>query len=235
MAPSRQRPRPPTERERLAESIAARLDVPFTAAGVLLVLVVVAEGVTPASSAWKDVWVVAGWALWALFVVEFGLRLVIAPSSRAFLRRNWWQLVFLAVPFLRFLRAFTRSARVARAVSTSVRGTRTAARQLTGRVGWLAAVTLGVVLAATQVLFEYGPGLTYGEALHRSALAAVSGEPVGAEGAVVAVVEVALAVYATVFFAALAGALGAYFLGRNGSGGAGGQREGDGEGRGRRP
>ena len=216
MATSRQRARPPTERERLAESIAARLDVPFTAAGVLLVLVVVAEGVTPASSGWKDVWVVAGWALWALFVVEFVLRLVIAPSSRAFLRRNWWQLAFLAVPFLRFLRAFTRSARVARAVSMSVRGTRTAARELTSRVGWLVAVTLGVVLATAQVIFEYGPGLTYGEALHRAALAAVSGERVGGEGAVVAVVEVALAVYATVFFAALAGAVGAYFLGRSG-------------------
>lgn len=216
MAMSRERARPPTDRERLAESIAARLDVPFTVGGVLLVLVVVAEGVTPRASGWKDVWVVAGWGLWSLFVLEFVLRLVIAPSSRAFLRRNWWQLAFLAVPFLRFLRAFTRSARVARAVSTSVRGTRTAGRRLTSRVAWLAAVTVGVVLAAGQALFEYGPGLSYGESLHRAALAAVSGEPIGGGSAVVAALEIALAVYATVFFAALAGALGAYFLGRNG-------------------
>lgn len=202
-----------TDRERLAESIAAWLDVPLTAAGVLLVIVIVADGVTPAGSGWKTVWLVAGWALWALFAVELFLRLVIAPSTTAFLRRNWWQLVFLAVPFLRFLRAFTRSARVARAVSTSVRGTRTAARQLTSRVAWLASVTVGVVLASGQVLYEYGPGLTYGQSLHRAALAAVSGEPVGSGGAVVASIDIALAVYATVFFAALAGALGAFFLG----------------------
>lgn len=202
-----------TDRERLAESIAAWLDVPLTVAGVLLVLVIVADGVTPAGSGWKSVWLVAGWVLWALFALEFLLRVVIAPSTTAFLRRNWWQLAFLAVPFLRFLRAFTRSARVARAVSTSVRGTRTAARQLTSRVAWLASVTLGVVLASGQVLYEYGPGLTYGSSLHRAALAAVSGEPVGAEGTVVATMDIALALYATVFFAALAGALGAFFLG----------------------
>lgn len=40
------RGRPPTERGRPAESIAARLDVPFTAAGVLFVVVEPAEGVT---------------------------------------------------------------------------------------------------------------------------------------------------------------------------------------------
>ncbi len=202
-----------TDRERLAESLAAWLDVPLTFAGLLLVLVVVADGVTPGGSGWKTVWFVVGWALWALFALEFLLRLVIAPSTTAFLRRNWWQLAFLAVPFLRFLRAFTRSARVARAVSTSVRGTRTAARQLTSRVAWLAAVTIGVVLASGQVLYEFGPGLTYGQSLHRAALAAVSGEPVGSEGAVVATMDIALAVYATVFFAALAGAVGAFFLG----------------------
>lgn len=212
MAQPRASGRQRTDRERLAESIAARLDVPFTAAGILLVLVIVADGVTPARSGWKTVWLVAGWALWALFVLEFVLRLVVAPSTARFLRRNWWQLAFLAVPFLRFLRAFTRSARVARAVSTSVRGTRTAGRRLTSRVAWLVAVTIGVVLASGQVLYEYGPGLTYGQSLHRAALAAVSGEPVGSDGAVVATMDIALAVYATVFFAALAGALGAFFL-----------------------
>lgn len=215
MATSSRRLRPPTDGERLAESIAARLDVPFTVAGILFVLVIVADGVTPASSPWKDVWSTVGWMLWGLFVLEFALRLVIAPSRRTFLRRNWWQLVFLALPFLRFLRAFTRSARVARAVSSSVRGTRTAGRQLTSRVGWLVTVTLGVVLATGQVLYEYGPGLTYGESLHRAAMGAVSGQPIGADGALVAFLEIGLAVYATVFFAALAGALGAFFLGRN--------------------
>jgi voltage-gated potassium channel len=202
------------ERERRAEAVAARLDAPLTAAGVLVVVIIVADGVTPSTSAWKDVWVVAGWLLWGLFVLEFLVRLVIAPSTAAFLRRNWWQLLFLAVPFLRFMRGLTRSARVARALSGSVRGTRTAARTLGGRIAWLSATTVAVVVAAGQVLFEYGPGLSYGQALHDVAVGAISGEPIGRDGAVVAVLDIALALYAAVFFAALAASVGAFFLHR---------------------
>jgi voltage-gated potassium channel len=208
--------RTPTEREELAERIASRLDVPITAAGVVLVLIVVAENVTPAGSPLEPLWTTASWALWGLFAVEFGLRLVIAPSTPTFLRRNWWQLAFLAVPFLRFLRAFTRAARLARVASTSVRTTRTAGRTLAGRVGSLVGVTVATVLASSEILFEYGPGVSYPRALHDATLAAVSGETLEATGAVADGLEIILAVHATVVFAALAGSLGAFFLERRG-------------------
>ncbi len=151
----------PSEREELAERIASRLDIPITAAGVLLVLVVVAHNITPAGSPLGLLWTAASWALWGLFAMEFALRLVIAPSTPTFLRHNWWQLAFLAVPFLRFLRAFTRAARLARVASTSVRTTRTAGRTLAGRVGWLVGVTVATVLASSEIPFEYGPDVSY--------------------------------------------------------------------------
>lgn len=124
----------------LAERIASRLDAPITAAGVVLVLIVVADNMTAAGSPLKPLWTVASWLLWGFFAIEFGLRVVIAPSTPTFLRRNWWHLAFLAVPFLRFLRAFTWAARLARVASTSVR-TGTAGRTLAGRVAWLVGVT----------------------------------------------------------------------------------------------
>lgn len=203
---------PATARENLAERIACRLDGPVTLAGIVLVLVVVADNMTPAGSSLKVVWAVAGWTLWALFVVELSLRLVIAPSTAAFLRRNWWQLAFLLVPFLRFLRSLSRSARLARIATTSVRGARGAGRNLAGRVGWLAGATVAVVLAASEVLFEYGPGVSYPHALHDAVLGAVAGQPIEATGAVADVVEIVLALYATVVFATLAGVVGAFFL-----------------------
>ena len=208
------RGRSPTEREELAEQLACRLDAPITAAGVVLALVVVADNMTPAGSTLKRAWAVLAWALWALFALEFVLRLVIAPSAAMFLRRNWWQLVFLAVPFLRFLRAFSRTARLARVASTSVRTTRTAGRTLAGRIGWLAGVAVSTILGASQILYEYGPGLSYGQALHQTALGAIGGEPLQAPGAVAAGVEIVLAIHAAVVFATLAGSLGAYFLER---------------------
>lgn len=182
-------------------------------------MVLVADRTTPATSSVSVLWTVLSWALWGLFVAEFVLRLVIAPSTSAFLRSNWWQLAFLALPFLRFLRAFSRGARVARGLSTSVRTSRTAARTLSGRVGWLASITMGIVIAATEIVYEFTPEVSYVDVLHNVTLASISGEPLSVPGPAARVLELVLALYATVFFAALAGALGAFFLERRAPGG----------------
>lgn len=202
-----------SRREALAEEIANRLDLPVTVAGVAMVIVLVADNLTSPSSALDRVWVALGWALWSLFVLEFVARLIVAPSTWRFFRTNWWQLVFLAVPFLRFLRAFSRSARLARAASTSVRGTRTAGRTLAGRIGWLTGVAVGTVLVASELLFTY-TDVGYASALHACALGAVAGEPLDVDGSLADVLEVVLAVHAAVVFATLAGSVGAFFLER---------------------
>jgi voltage-gated potassium channel len=195
-----------------SERVAAALDVPVSIAGILFVLVVIAGNLTPPDVEWRWVWDVAIWVLWALFVAEFVVRMVVARSTARFLRRNWWQAVFLAVPFLRFLRAFTRGARVARAFASSVRGTRTAGQALGSRIAYLGAATVGVILAASQILFEFGPGVTYGDALHGAAYSTISGQPLRMEGTLARVTEIVLALYAVVLFAALAGTVGAFFL-----------------------
>lgn len=202
-----------SRREAIAEEIGNRLDMPVTVAGMLLVIVLVADNLTSPSSTLDAVWAVVGWALWSLFVLEFAARLIVAPSTWRFLRRNWWQLVFLAVPFLRFLRAFSRGSRLARAATTSVRGTRTAGRTLAGRIGWLAGLAIGTVLVASELLFTYAD-IAYASALHACALGAVAGEPLDVDGSLADVLEVGLAVHAAVVFATLAGAVGAFFFER---------------------
>lgn len=203
-----------TPREELAERIAGHLDIPVTIAGILLVLIVVADRSTPPGSALATVWTVASWGLWGLFVVEFALRAVIAPSTRQFLRHNWWQALFLAMPFLRFLRGLSRSARLMRGMTTSARVSRTAARNLTGRIGLLTSATFGVVLAGTEILYEFGSTDAYVTALHDVALAAISGQPLPDPSPVASWLEVLLALFATVVFASLAGSLGAFYLQR---------------------
>ena len=206
--------RPLTPREQRAEQIAAHLDLPVTIGGVLLVLLVIADRSTPPATTLATVWTIASWALWSLFVVEFALRAVVARSLRLFLRRNWWQLLFLALPFLRFLRGLSRSARLARGMTTSARVSRTAARNLSGRVGLLTSVTFGVILGGTEILYEFGSPGAYVTALHDVALAAISGEPLSDTSAVASWLEIVLALHATVVFAALAGSLGAFYLQR---------------------
>lgn len=111
---------------------------------------------------------VLGWAFWAVFAGEFALRAYVAKDQRLIWRRNWWQLVFLAVPFLRLLRGLTvqRTARVAGVVSATVRGSRSADRLLTGRIGWLATITTVVIVGASQLLLASGTYTHYGNALH---------------------------------------------------------------------
>lgn len=205
------------EREQLSEVIADRLDAPMTALGIVFVLLVVAETVVRPQGAVGTAFAVASWVLWAAFVAEFFVRMVVAPSTSRFLRRNWWQLVFLLLPFLRFFRILSRIrlravTRVGRVVSSTVRGTRVAARQLTGRVAWLAAVTVIVVLASSQLLFEFAGYDEYALALHDAAHATIVGDPLTAPGSVARIMEIVLSIYSVVVFAALAGMLGAYFL-----------------------
>ncbi len=184
--------------------------------GLFFVLVVLGQSLA------RETWLVTtlavvGWVCWAVFVGEFVFRAVRAQDRRRFWSRNWWQVIFLAVPFLRFARALTvlRAARVGGVLSAAVRGSRSAGRLLSGRIGWLGAVTGVVILATSQLLYVVGAYDRYGPALYDAALATVSGEPLSADGGLARFLDVTLAVYSVAVFATVAGALGAYFLERN--------------------
>jgi voltage-gated potassium channel len=217
------RRRPAEEREQLAEAIAARMDGPVTVLGVIFLLLVLVDTVGQPAGGVARAFEIASWVLWAVFVAEFVVRAAVAPSFARFFQRNWWQLIFLALPFLRFVRVLTRLhglgrirsvSRGGRVLSSAVRSSRTATRKLSGRIGWLGAVTVIVVLAASQLLFEFAGFETYGDALHAAALATVAGAPLGREGTLAKVLDVVLTTYSVVVFATLAGTLGAFFLER---------------------
>lgn len=205
-----------TDRERMAARIGEVMDGPVTVLGVIFLLVVVADTVGRPTGALAVALDVVGWMLWAVFAAEFVIRAVVAPSAWGFLRRHWWQLIFLVFPFLRFARVLARLrvARLGRVVASAVRSSRSAGATLSSRVAWLAAVTAIVILSGSQALYEFGGVGSYGDALHRTALATITGEPIAAGSGVARVLEVALALYSVVVFAALAGMLGAFFLER---------------------
>ncbi len=204
------------EREELAERIADRLDVPITAGGVVFLLLVLAETISDPEGAVGTVFSITSWVLWALFVVEFLLRLVVAPSTWTFMKRNWWQVFFLAVPALRFVRALRvlRAARVGRVLGSAVRSSRTAGRKLSSRLAALGVVTIVIVLASSQLLFELGDYGSYADALDDAALATIAGEPFFPEDSALRVVQIAVVSYSVVVFAALAGTVGAFLLER---------------------
>lgn len=203
-------------REAVSDLIAERLDRPMAALGIIFLLIVFGEGLAARGSGLATGLFVAGWLLWATFVAEFLVRFYIAPSKLDFLKKNWWQILLLALPFLRFIRVLRvfRAARASRVVSSAVRATRSARDALTARLGWLAAATMIVILTSSQLLFEFGDSENYAQALHDAVYAAVVGQPMTDESVFARVLELVLAIYSVVVFATLAGTLGAYFLER---------------------
>lgn len=206
--------RPATAREQTAQLLYERLHPAMAALGLLFAVLVLAQSAAREGTGLHHALLAATWLLWSAFVVEYGLRLVIAPSSAAFLRRTWWQALLLVVPVLTMVRALLvlRLSRPARVALAALRGSRSARATLQGRAAWLAVVTTIVVFAGADVLYRTDAVDPYGRALHAAALAAITGEPTGSTAGVGQVLDVALALYAVVFFASLAGIVAAYFL-----------------------
>lgn len=203
-------------RDRLAEAIFERLHLLMSWLAAVFVLVIVGDAIVGDESPFATIFTVGGWAIWGIFVLDLAVRAAIAPSTTGFLRRNWWQVLFLVLPFLALLRFFIalRVARAGRLVSAAVRGTRTAAGKLRSRLETVIAVTVMVMLLGANVLFEFGGVASYADALHRASLATITGEPTGATTGVAKLMEVFFALYSVGVFATVAGSLGAFFFER---------------------
>ncbi|MFR9778963.1 hypothetical protein ACL02O_23285 [Micromonospora sp. MS34] len=200
--------------------LARRLDKPMGVLGLLFLLLVLTRAFVH-DEPLSTVLTVASWVLWAVFVVEFGLRAWLARHCAGeFWRRHWWQLIFLAVPFLRFARAAgaLRATRGGGVIAAAVRGSRSAGRLLSDRLAWLAVITVTVILAAGQLLVVTGSYPSLGRALHDVAFTTITGEPLPATDAFAQVMELFLAGYSVVIVGTLAGAVGAFFLSRERAG-----------------
>lgn len=202
-----------------AEALARRLDRPMGVLGVLFLFIVLAQ-LLATEQLLTVTLAILGWMFWAVFVGEFLLRAYIAGFRRAFWRKNWWQVIFLLVPFLRFFRALqalrllrvTRLARFGGIISAGVRGSRSAGRLLSNRIGWLIAVTAVVVLVSSQLLYVTGSHANYADALHEAAMATITGSGITTTDTFGRFLQVVLAIYSVAVFATLAGSVGAYFL-----------------------
>ena len=205
-----------------AEELAARLDRPMGYLGLIFLFVVLGQ-LLVTDQGWASALNIIGWVFWGIFVAEFLLRAYIARFQARFWKRNWWQVIFLLVPFLRFFRAlqslrllrFTRVSRIARfggILSAGVRGSRSAGRLLSSRIATLAAVTIVVILAASQLHYALTPEASYSTALYETALATITGSGFSTQTGFSKILHVALATYSVAVFATLAGTLGAYFL-----------------------
>jgi voltage-gated potassium channel len=211
----------PTARERLAAIVEERLDIPMAILALAWAGLVAYELVAPQDQ--RTLLAVTSNVIWGVFVVEFVAKLAVSGKPLRFLRRRWPSVLFLVLPILRVLRVVRalRAVRIlptARVLGSSYRTLGTARGLLEGRLAFLVAVTFVVVFAGGQLLYLLERGraggiATLGDALWWSANLAVAGNLVHDPVTLVSrLLSLLLSAYAVVVFAAVAAALGAFFV-----------------------
>ncbi len=173
---------------------------------------------------------VLGTAIWIVFIVDFVLKLVLAPDRITYLKRNWLTAISLLLPALRIFRAFRlirlaragRGLRLVRVVSSLNRGMKALGASLTRRgFVYVIALTVLVTFAGAAGIYALendaiGGLKTYGEALWWTAMlmTTLGSEywPQTVEGRVLCVI---LALYAFGVFGYVTAALATFFVGRD--------------------
>src|SRR5919112_6390240 len=173
--------------------------------------------------------------IWIIFILDFAVKLALAPDKTDYLKANWLTALALAVPALRVFRIFrvvrvmraaraARGLRLFRVVSSLNRGMRALGATMRRRgFGYVVALTFIVALSGAAGMYAFenespdGRGFaSYGEALWWTAMVMTTmGSdyfPRTAEGRVLCFI---LAVYAFAVFGYVTATLATFFVGRD--------------------
>jgi voltage-gated potassium channel len=176
----------------------------------------------------RNAFFAADWIVWALFAVEYLVRLYLSPKRGVFFRSHLLELAIVVLPFLRPLRVI-RSARALRLLVSGraaiflFRGAKSGREILSKHnLHYLLLVAIALIVAAAAIMpeLERGtPGANISNfadgiwwALATMATAGFTGlQPVSTAGRAVAVV---LMIFGVGIFGLLAASLASFFLGR---------------------
>ena len=219
------------ERLALLTQLEGWLETPMQVLGFVwlgLLILELTRGLSP-------VLTVASTAIWVAFILDFALRLSLAPAKSAYLKRNWLAVLSLLVPALRVLRVAravrlvgaaraTRGIRLVRVVGSVNRSMGALRRSMRRRgLGYVLVLTMLVTIAGAAAMLAFereAPGDAwlgdYGTALWWTAMimTTMGSEywPRTPEGRVLCVL---LALYAFAIFGYVTASLATYFVGRD--------------------
>src|SRR5512145_2218678 len=152
------------QRRELLEHINALIDTPMLVLSFVWLALLIRDlthGLEPLLQS-------LNYLIWALFILDFVIEIIIAPHKREYLRRNWLTVVSLLLPALRVLRIFrafrllqavraTRSLSLLRLLTSLNRGMRAVNHMLGQRgIGFVIVLTIIVTVAgaAGMAFFE---------------------------------------------------------------------------------
>jgi voltage-gated potassium channel len=221
------------QRLEILETFQDWMEVPMLVLAFIWLALFVAEillGLTPFL-------VTSGYVIWIIFIIEFAVGFILAPSKTAYLTRNWLKGIALLLPALRIFRivqllrlarltrvaGMARGARLVRVISSLNRGMRALGASMSRRgFGYVMILTLTVLVVGAAGMFEFerspaGRGLaSYGESLWWTAMlmTTIASEywPVTGAGRFLCLM---LSLYGLAVFGYVTAALASFFVGRD--------------------
>lgn len=79
-------------------------DLPLLVLALAMIPPLIVPAVTDLSAAWDRAFLVGDWFIWAVFAVDFGIKLSVAPARLQYIRHHWLEAGMVVLPFLRPLR-----------------------------------------------------------------------------------------------------------------------------------
>ncbi len=217
------------ERNELLQSLEDALEMPMVLLAFVWLALLIAELV------WGErrLFATIGTIIWIVFIVDFAVKLILAPHKIAYLTRNWLAAISLVIPALRIFRIARvirllrlarvgRGLRLVRVVSSVNRGMRALGASLRRRgFGYVLTLTALVTFAGAAGMYtferETPEGLhTYGEALWWTAMVMTTlGSQYWPETFEGRVLGLLLALYAIGVFGYVTATLATFFIGRD--------------------
>ncbi|MBI4311190.1 MAG: potassium channel family protein [Chloroflexi bacterium] len=130
-------------REALLTRMERATELPLLVLAFVMVPLLLGPLLWPLSPAEQDVFLALDTFIWALFAVDLGIKVIVAPRKLEYLRRHWLDALVVAIPFFRPLRLLRLFAYGTRAII--------GARRLVN-VDFLFVYGLGIVLVAATLL-----------------------------------------------------------------------------------
>jgi voltage-gated potassium channel len=215
------------ERYELLNRLQDILEMPMVALGFIWLILLIIE-LTKGLTTWLQY---LSTVIWLIFIVDFIIKIILAPHKVRFLKKNILTVISLVIPALRVFRLvrFFRLVRTVRAVrglrlvkliGSLNRGMKSLGEAMKRRAfGYVLALTLVVILtgAAGMYAFENNYGInSYGESLWWTVmlLTSIGSDywPVTPEGRVLCFI---LAVYGFAVFGYFTATLATFFIGRD--------------------
>lgn len=213
------------EHSGLLVALQGAMELPMVILSLVMLVLFIIEYSINISPEWLRVLYLIQWFIWVAFVVEYFVKLAIAPDKKGFLKENWLMTLAIILPVFRIF-AIGRAVRAVRSLAM-LRVVTVGNRTINNlgilfhrrRLQYLFAVVMAVTLLSAAGMFFLERSIpdsnirTFGDALWWSAgtITTVGTElfPVSIEGRILAIL---IMIFGVSFFGYVAGSLASLFI-----------------------